>query len=126
MDKTFDGLTETLDSLYGLPGVVLTFLFCIGLGYFLKMLDVFPNKRIPIIVVLWGMIWNVLLRPPPAPGAIVWQHYCRLTAVGFLIGLVACIAYDKVLKRLEEKYPWLGGLLGGNGKEPDKPKDQKP
>lgn len=123
MNDAFDQLTATLDKLYGAPAVVLTLCFCIGLGYFLKMMECVPNKRIPWFVVAWGIVWNVLLRPLPAQDTTVYQyvqHFGRLAAVGFLIGLAACILYDKVLRKLEVKFPWLGQLLAtadGNGKE---------
>ena len=111
MNETFEQLTHELDALYGLPGVVLTLLFCIGIGYFLKLMQFFPNKWIPLPVVCWGVLWNILLRPPPAPGVAPWQHYCRLAAVGFLIGLTACILYDKILSKLEDHWPWLKDFL---------------
>lgn len=124
MNEAFDQLTKSLDTLYGLPGVALTLLFCVGMGYFLKMVEFFPNKRIPIVVVIWGMLWNVLLRPAPPKDMMMWQHYCRLIAVGFLIGITSCLAYDRVLKRLENKWPWLRTLLGENGE--NKPEGPPP
>lgn len=111
MNEAFDKLTQSLDSLYGLPGAMLTLLFCWGIGYLWRMIDVWPNKYIPVVSVVWGMIWNVLLRPPPAADVNATQHYCRLVAVGFLIGIVACVAHGKVIKPLEDKFPWLKGLL---------------
>lgn len=111
MNDAFDNLTHSLDSIYGLPGAALTLLFCLGIGYFLKMVSLFPNKYIPVVVVAWGIIWNILLRPPPANDMAMWQHYLRLGAVGFLIGLVASIAYDKFLKPLESRWPWLKDFL---------------
>ena len=118
MNDMFDTLIHLLDSAYGLPGTVLTLVFCIALGYFLKMMAWIPNRWIPSVVVPWGMLWNVLLRPPPPAGALPWQHYCRLVAVGFLIGLAACLIYDKLLSQLEDKWPWLKAFLQApNGKD---------
>jgi hypothetical protein len=120
VNDAFDKLTVWLDSLYGIPGVALVLLWCIGLGYFLKMTCLVQNKRIPIWVVCWGMLWNVLLRPlPKAVDGLnqaqqVWEliaHFGRLLAVGFLVGLVATLIYDKVLKQLEDKFPWLRDFL---------------
>lgn len=133
MNDAFDKLTDLLDSAYGAPGVVLVLAWCIGLGYFLKMAHWVKNERIPIYIVFWGVIWNVVLRPLPKVPAdasnfeAIWfvvQHVSRLIAVGFLIGLVATLLYDKVLKPLEQKFPWLGGLLSTNGDA--KPPDPKP
>ena len=118
MNDALDKLTHALDAAYGLPGTALTLVFCIAVGYFLKMMDWPPNRWIPAIVVPWGMLWNILLRPPPPTGTLVWQHYCRLIAVGFLIGMSACILYDKVLSQLEDKWPWLKEFLKSpDGKE---------
>ena len=111
MNDALDTLTHVLDGAYGMPGTALTLAFCIAVGYFLKMMAWIPNRWIPSIVVPWGMLWNVLLRPPPPVGVLVWQHYCRLVAVGFLIGMTACIIYDKILSKLEDKWPWLRDFL---------------
>ena len=120
MNDAFDKLTNVLDSAYGAPGVVIVLAWCIGIGYFLKMTSWVDNRRIPFWVVSWGMFWNVLLRPLPVIPSTnttfetIWfvaQHIGRLVAIGFMIGLVATLLYDKALKGLEARWPWLGSLL---------------
>lgn len=111
MDATFQSLAQFLNSLYGLPGVVLSFLVANAIGYLLKMLDIFPNKWIPVPVVLMAILSNIFLRPPPPEGIPQWQHYVRLGLVGLLVGIAACIFYDKILKQIEERIPWLKDFL---------------
>lgn len=111
MNETFEQLTKQLDSLYGLPGVALTLMVCLAAGYLFKLWQIFPNKWIPLPVVLFGIGLNIGLRPPPGPDVLMWQHCLRLGIVGFLIGVGASVIYDKLLSKLEEKWPWLKNFL---------------
>lgn len=113
MDTMFESLSQFLNSLYGLPGAVLAFLVANCIGYLFKMLDVFPNRWIPIPVVVMAVLANIFLRPPPPDGVAMWQHYVRLGMVGLMIGVAACIFYDKFLKLAEDKWPALKSFLGG-------------
>lgn len=133
MNEAFDKLTSVLDSAYGAPGVVLVMAWCIALGYFLKMTSWVKNDKIPMFVVPWGMFWNVVLRSlptlPPNGTAFetawfVVQHVSRLLAVGFMVGLAATLIYDKVLKGLEDRWPWLANLVStpaGSAQQDAKP-----
>lgn len=120
MNDALDKMTSYLDSLYGAPGVLLVLVTCNALGYFLKMSSWCDNKNIPKWVVLWGILSNVMFRSLPVVPAnttatvSVWlfvQHFGRLIAIGFLIGVVSSVLYDKVLSRLEEQWPWLAKFL---------------
>lgn len=119
MSESFAKIAQQLDSLYGLPGAAFTLLMCFGIGYMFKLFEQFPNKYIPIPVVLFGIAFNILLRPPPPEGVELWQHYTRLGMAGFLIGLASCILYDKLISRIEDKLSnWVTSAFGA-----DKPKD---
>ena len=129
MNEALDKLTTFFDSLYGAPGVLLVLVSCNALGYFLKMSVWCQNRNIPKWVVLWGISGNVLFRALPTipaatvPGLAVWmyvQHFGRLVAIGFIIGVVSSLIYDKVLKGLESRWPWLKEFLTAP------PLDEKP
>lgn len=105
------GLTDFLSQLYGLPGYVLVCLSCIALGYLLKLCRSFPNTGIPLSCVLWGMLFNLLIAPSPAAGSSrrIWAVTHLL--VGMIVGLVAWLIHNKVLKRYENNWPIVGPAI---------------
>ena len=126
MNESLNKVAAFFDSMYGAPGVLVVLITCNLLGYFLKMTAWCQNRNIPKWVVAWGIIGNVLFRALPLipaglhPFAIGWlyaQHFGRLVAIGFAIGVISSIIYDKWLKQLEDKYPALKAMLASP--EPD-------
>ena len=120
MADALNKMTTFFDSLYGAPGVLLVLVTCNALGYFLKMSSLCSTRSIPKWVVGWGIVGNMLFRALPVLTGeydwpvLVWifvQHFGRLAAIGFLIGVASCILYDKVLAKLEDQFPWLKDFL---------------
>ena len=96
-------LIEFNDKLMGAPSGVLVFLFCIGIGYGLKMLKKFPNDGIPVAVMLVGCIAFAVLAPSdPKVELRIWIG--RSVIIGWVIGTAAWLFHKFVLKHAER---WL-------------------
>jgi hypothetical protein len=104
-------LTKFLGLLYGLPGYVLVCLSCIVVGYIFKLWKNFPNTGIPAICVAWGMIFNPLIATAPQAGTSVRVWLVTNTLVGMVVGGVAWVIHNTIIKRFESKIPVLGPLV---------------
>lgn len=109
VNEWLNQVSEALATLYGLPSIVLVFILCLGLGYFLKTQRWCPNDKIPLIVIAFGVGFLPLIsdwRSSPLPLRI-WL--VRNVVVGFIVGLAAWLTHNKILKRFEDS---------ANGKPP--------
>ena len=114
MDKLDDILTqatELLSKLYGLPGGLLVLLSCLVVGYFLRIWKAFPNSAIPVVVVLWGPVFNMLIADPLADKLTIRIWLVKNFLVGVVIGGLAWLVHNKLLSRIEDKIPFLKGWL---------------
>lgn len=92
--------SEWLSKLYGLPGYVLVFLICLGIGYMLKQ-SRFPNDGIPVAVFLCGISLNMLIADPMADNFTIRVWLVKNGVIGGIIGTVAWLAHYKVFKRFK-------------------------
>ena len=114
-----DQALALLNSVYGLPGHILVGLTCIILGYSLRFFRKFPNEGIPLVCMLWGMVFNPLIADERAAGTSLRLWMVRNILVGFVIGAGAWAVHRYVIKKFEEKIPFLGPLLAEADKRTD-------
>lgn len=94
-----DWLVYILNTLYGLPGAALVFVFCLALGYAIKANPRAPNAVIPWVVMLASPLMTLLVSEPPAGGATrVWV--ARQVMVGVVTGACAWAFHNRILKRV--------------------------
>ena len=97
----WDQAIKWSESLMGAPAALLVVLVCIAAGYVLKMIQVFPNRFIPLCVMLIGaaflmmMTWVAKSEIP-----VLTRNFC----VGFVLGFIAWMLHRLVLKRIEKKF----------------------
>lgn len=103
--------TDAMGSLYGAPGYVIVFLSTIVFGYVLRAIKRFPNAGIPVAVVLWGAVCNIMLADVYSPPASLRLWLTKNLLIGFIIGFVSWSFHKVFLKRFEEKLPWLKGAF---------------
>lgn len=113
---SLEDISALNEQLYGLPGGVLTFVLCLGVGLIGKIMEDFPNRWIPRLVLVAGPLWFCLLAPGK-DAAVHWPAYiARNIAVGFIVAVLAWFFHHKVLSHLEDwlstKFPSVGKLLG--------------
>lgn len=90
----------------GAPVGVLIFMACIVLGYVLKIIKLFPNEKIPAAVVIFAVVLFMFAAPEKKDLVLrIWlvKNFC----IGMAIGLLAWLAHNQVLKRIEEKMGWF-------------------
>jgi hypothetical protein len=93
-------LIEWNDQLAGCPSGVLVFFACIAFGYVWKMIQVLPNKFIPVVVMITGAVLNPLLQGKLDSVATI----SRIALLGFIIGFLAWLFHRLLLKKLEDKF----------------------
>lgn len=96
---TLKEIFDLLHTLYGLPGYVLVYLSCIAFGYLAKAVKFVPNDKIPLLIFLWGTVWNLLLADAKAPDASLRLWVARNLMIGFLIAGVAWWTHARYLKK---------------------------
>lgn len=93
LDSTLKQVTDLLGKLYGLPGYVSVFLFCLAFGYALKRSKWCPNDAIPALVIGWGSIWTTLIADPRADTLPLRVWVVKNVVFGALVGCAAWIAH---------------------------------
>lgn len=118
MNIDLDRLVDLLHQLYGLPADLLVGLLCIVVGYVLRLIKSFPNNAIPLCCVILGAVFLPIIEEPCPAGTTLIAWRVRNVIIGMIIGCAAWLFHRLVLKRVEDKFPWLKNLL-----EPDAPQD---
>jgi len=130
MNDAISWVMDKINWLYSAPAAVLFLLSCIVVGYVLRGIKRFPNDAIPLVVVLWAAVASVLLAPEEPTGTPHRVWLCKNALIGVIIGFAAWACHKKILKRLEDKVPWLSGLFStGNTdqiKNPNPPTPAEP
>lgn len=90
------------------PAGLLTFIVCIALGYILKFVPEFPNQRIPLLNLIFGSVFYMLLAPyTPANPLIVDSGIpisarVRAFGIGLVLSAAAWLVHAQILKRIED------------------------
>lgn len=106
--EAFIGILNKLDSI---PATGIILLVCLFAGWFLKGWPWFPNNAIPVVVILIGTLGNTLLFD--FRGSTLPLRICIIKAAGwgFILGVLAWQAHDKLLRHIEDKIPFLKGWI---------------
>lgn len=94
------------------PVAILIVVVLIVMGSALKIVGLFPNRLIPIAVLLMGAAANWLLGDPGAVSETQRHPMVVLALHGFLLGFAAWIIHRWGLKRFENRIPFLAGKSG--------------
>lgn len=100
-------LIKLNDQLAGAPAGLLVVFFCIAIGYLLKGIETFPNRRIPLAVVICSTILFMALSPTREADVPLRIWLTRNFAVGFILGFVAWALHKLILQHIEDKVPGL-------------------
>lgn len=95
-------LVQINDYLIHAPTGVVAMLFSIALGYVLKSAEVFPNKRIPLVVVPLTAVMYALMQLSEDIIAAKPHAFLYLLLnfpLGFVYGFLAWIAHAQLLRR---------------------------
>lgn len=84
-----------------LGAVPFTVAACIIIGYVFRAVPIFPNKWIPIVVILSGQIF-LLVNPRPT-SVEVGAYFAHSIIGGLFLGVVAWLLHDKFLQNFEDK-----------------------
>jgi predicted permease len=101
-----------------------TILFCVALGYVIKVIPVIPNKWIPSIVLFLGSFFFpfVSVLSVPVNSEHKTAHYVMLWGIGLSLSLFAWLAHATVIKRVEgwiaSKIPAVDRALNQRRDEP--------
>lgn len=110
-DGLISQLFKILNSVYGLPAAAMVGISCIVLGYVLRIIQAFPNKAIPVACILWSMVATPLIADPPPAGTVLRVWLVRNILSGAIVGALAWLTHNKLLKQIENNIPILGGIL---------------
>jgi hypothetical protein len=124
VNEWLNELSTFLNNLYGLPGITVVFVFCLFMGYVLKITKPFPNVAIPwLIIVIGGAVLPLIsdFRDSPLPLRI-WL--VRNLVFGMLIGLLTWIFHNKILSKIEDKIPFLKDWLENCSNGTQKPEQK--
>jgi hypothetical protein len=106
----WDWIQAQIDRLYGLPGWAMTVMGCIVVGYVLKGVKSFPNGVIPVFVVTFGCILGVFFAGENPAKYDHFEWLIRNGVIGIVLGFIAWALHAQLIKRVEEKIPFLRGL----------------
>jgi len=108
----WDKVLQADDILRAAPAGILVFVLCIAFGYTWRAIKVLPNRFTPLVVMIFGAIFNLGLN---------WAQADRLRflVVGFILGFAAWATHRLIIKRIEDKF-------GGKLDEDDPPGNPKP
>lgn len=105
LNKWWDQASEMLGKLNGAPSLLLILFSCIGVGYGLRWIKRFPNNAIPIVVILWGGLFNLLIADTASIALRIWLG--RNLLVGLIVGVASWALHMTLLKKLEKKFGWF-------------------
>lgn len=103
--------TDALRQVQSWPVAILIIAVLIVLGGALKVVSAFPNKYIPIAVLLCGSLGNAMLGDLESVKAA--RHPLAVLALqGFIFGFAAWTLHHFLLRRFEKFIPLLAGKTG--------------
>ena len=92
-------LLKLNDQLAGAPSGVLLVFFAIALGYLLKTIAAFPNRFIPLVVVVFCTVGFMVIAPNKPDDMALRIYLGRNFIIGFIIGFLAWTFHAQILKR---------------------------
>lgn len=119
VSNIYQSVGGSINDLYGAPIWVLIVLGTIVFGYILRIAEWFPNKKIPLVVVPFAIIINLVMMWPFHDKKMahidMGAWITRQIIVGMILGFVSWVLHKTLLKNLENRIPWLKGMLQDSG-----------
>lgn len=113
MNIDFKQIELWVQDAYSWPSWAIAAALVLAFGYCLRAWVAFPNQAIPLVCLLMGGIFTELLAPG-APQSFDAHRWRALNfAIGAVVGLLAWLLHKYVLKKIEDKLPWVKDILGG-------------
>lgn len=119
-----DNPNDFLTWLENLSSLALVGLSCLVLGYALKLAPKFPNGWIPFVCIVWAMVLTPLIDEGRGKDEVTRVWLGRHILFGLVVGFAAWFLHAQILKRFEERIPWIGKLLA-DAKKPEEIKPEK-
>jgi hypothetical protein len=88
--------------LMNLGAVPFTVVACIIIGYVFRFIPIFPNKWIPIVVIVVGPVVFPCLNPHAASVGMA-AFIAHSIVGGLFLGIVAWLIHDKFIQNFEDK-----------------------
>lgn len=122
-----DYLNDAANQLLALGPEALLGLVCIAICYGLKVWRWFPKRLLPLACLCLGAVFYPLITSPGQAPPDIRYPIIREVMLGGLIGFIAWIVHNKLLKKIEERIPWLKGWLNNDTEQIEKKyEDKKP
>ena len=122
IDTFIETFVDKVQQLEGAPAALLVLLICLIFGYVLKFVKSFPNRGIPLAVILCGGPMKLVLSEFYKDQTPLRIWIVRNLVIGCCIGFVAWLLHNKILSRLEDK---LGLSPGADKPDAEKPPETK-
>ncbi len=101
---------------------ILSVCFALFIGYVLKLTPSYPNARIPVASIGASVVSYLILCVPPQnahDSTLNLIRYLLATLIiGCMVGMFAWMFHAQLLKRIEEKLPFIGDKLKNNNTPP--------
>ena len=117
--------TDYAGQLFSLAPAPFTVAILIAIAYGVRLMPWIPNRLIPTICMVAGMIIFPLVGLHPKDMAES-TYLVRSISTGFVLGLAAWLVHDKFISKIEAKIPWLGKALAKVDNSQNSDKTAKP
>ena len=104
--------TEAVKQMQQWPVAILIVATLIVMGGVLKSLEYFPNRMIPLMVLVLGAALNTMLGDTGSIAPTQRNPMAVLAMQGILLGFAAWALHALLLRRLERYIPFLAGKSG--------------
>lgn len=121
INDAINQISQLGSKLNGLSGFSLTVLFCLLLGFVIKLIPTIPNSRIPTVIMFAGMLLGMLLADPRADELPFRVWLMKNAVIGGLAGGVAWFIHAN-----RHKIPILKQIVGYFTEDQKKKKKEKP
>jgi hypothetical protein len=95
-------IQDATNWLMNLGAVPFTVVACIIIGYVFRFIPIFPNKWIPIVVIVVGPVVFPCLNPHAASVGMA-AFIAHSIVGGLFLGIVAWLIHDKFIQNFEDK-----------------------
>ena len=113
-------LEDIIKTVGNLGPEALVMVAMLAFGYVLRIVPRFPNNWIPLSCLLFTLVCYPLLSNPGRVSFDAEHPLIRMELTALVLWVCAWLAQTKVLSKIEDKIPWLKGLLATVDAKADK------
>ena len=111
-----DSVFSQLVKIHSWPSVGMVFGIIIAVGYLLKFWPTFPNRAIPLVIIILGAGLMMLLADVTPVGIPARIWHTKNAVTGILIACLAWLIHNQAVRRLEDflatKFNFVDQALG--------------